>query len=108
MRRLKLLYGLGGLVCAIIVINFIVFVVVTTYVGGDAVNGKVEKGHYYLFGLTAKGVKGYNEVNEATFTYSKYHVYSIFITWPILFVVGFFCRKLKERIKRLESERIPD
>lgn len=32
-------------------LNFASFVAVATYLGGDAINGKASKGHYYLFGV---------------------------------------------------------
>jgi hypothetical protein len=33
------------------ILNFIIFVAIALYLGGDAVNGKVEAGRYYLYGL---------------------------------------------------------
>jgi len=66
------------LMIAIGVLNFLVFVAGATYLGGDAVNGKVENGRYYLFGVrTDSERKGYTEVSERVFTYSRWHVYSI-------------------------------
>jgi hypothetical protein len=38
----------------------------------------------YFGERTENGTKVYTEVSKGTFTYSKYHVYSIFITWPLL------------------------
>jgi hypothetical protein len=82
----------------ITVINFLIFVALAWYLGGDAVNGKVEGGHYYLFGVRAdNGRKGYTEVSEAVFTYSKWHVYSIFLTWPLSMAGGIVSHVLKRR-----------
>jgi hypothetical protein len=42
------------------------------------VNGKVDAGHYYLFGVrTEYGHKVYTEVSERVFNYSKWHVYCL-------------------------------
>ena len=82
----------------ITVVNFVIFVAVACYLGGDAVNGKMEAGRYYLFGVRAEnGWKVYTEVNEAVFTYSKWHVYSIFLTWPLLMAGGVLSHLLKRR-----------
>jgi hypothetical protein len=35
------------------ILNFFVFVGLTAYLGGDAVNGKTEPGHYFLWGYKA-------------------------------------------------------
>ena len=59
-------------VVALGTLNFIIFVAIATHLGGDALNGKVEGGHYYLYGAgTESGRKSYFEVNEHTFNYSK-------------------------------------
>ena len=39
---------------AVGLLNFLIFVAGATYLGGDAVNGKVEGGRYYLFGVRAE------------------------------------------------------
>jgi hypothetical protein len=43
-------------------LNFLVFCVVATMLGGDAINGTVRNGHYYLMG---HGV--YHEVSHRIF-----------------------------------------
>src|SRR5262249_53426354 len=72
------------------ILNFVAFLAISLYLGGDAVNGKVEAGHYYLFGLRAKPwQKGYTEVSESVFNYSRWHVYSLWITWlPVMAILG--------------------
>lgn len=61
---------------AITILNFFVFFVVATLIGGDAFNGKIEDGKYYV---ASKGT--YTEVSKAVFTYSRCHVYSLFVTF---------------------------
>jgi len=71
-------------------LNFVIFVAIATYLGGDAVNGKVEGGRYYLFGVRAEGGrKVYTEVSERVFNYSRWHVYTVFATWPLVMAAGF-------------------
>jgi hypothetical protein len=85
-------------IIAIGVLNFVVFGIVATHLGGDAVNGKVEGGHYYLFGVrTQAGQKVYTEVSESVFTYSKWHVYSIWVTWPLVMAAGFAHSRYKKK-----------
>jgi hypothetical protein len=63
---------------ALAMLNFVTFVAIAFYLGGDAVNGKVDAGHYYLFGVrTEYGHKVYTEVSERVFNYSKWHVYCL-------------------------------
>jgi len=84
-------------VIAIGMLNFLIFIAAAIYLGGDAVNGKVEGGRYYLFGArTESGRKVYTEVTEPVFTYSRWHVYSIFATWPLVMVAAV----VKSRSKR--------
>jgi hypothetical protein len=82
-------------------LNFVIFVVVALHLGGDAVNGKVEGGHYYLFGLQPESRhKGYTEVSEAVFNYSRWHVYSIFVTWPLMMAAGLTQNRITKRPTR--------
>jgi len=75
-------------------LNFIIFVAIALYLGGDAVNGKVEGGRYYLMGL---GSKGYTEVSEPVFNYSKWHVYSLLGTWPMVMAAAFALSRARKR-----------
>ena len=87
-----------NIVIAVGLLNFLIFVAGATYLGGDAVNGKVEGGRYYLFGVRAEsGRKVYTEVSEPVFTYSRWHVYSIFVTWPLVMAAGFASNRYKKR-----------
>jgi hypothetical protein len=81
------------------ILNFLIFVAGAIYLGGDAVNSKVEGGRYYLFGVRAEsGRKVYTEVSESVFTYSKWHVYSVFVTWPLVMAAGFASNRYKKRL----------
>ena len=85
---------------ALAILNFVVFLGLAAHLGGDAVGGKIEAGRYYLWGWNAHtGTKSYTEVSAAVFEYSKMHVYSIFITWPIMFVASLALR-VRERPRR--------
>jgi hypothetical protein len=77
-KACKLMIALGFL-------NFFLFLAGAAYLGGDAVNGKIEGGRYYLRGLRIRSwSKGYTEVSKAVFTYSEWHVYSLFATGPLI------------------------
>src|SRR5688572_10026309 len=58
--------------------NFAVFWVAAGLIGGDAINGGVDEGRYYLANhgrLT--------EVSEVVFHYSLAHTISVFVTHPL-------------------------
>jgi hypothetical protein len=67
--------------CAILlgiaIVNFLAFIIVAAFLGGDAVNGMMKDGHYYL----AQHGR-YTEVPRAVFDYSRHHVYSLIVTHP--------------------------
>lgn len=69
-------------------VNFFAFVFVAVRLGGDAVNGKIENGHFYL---ASHG--RYTEVSEAVFTYSKWHTYSVILTYSVLFIAALFLHR---------------
>ncbi|MDB5815371.1 MAG: hypothetical protein JWN23_2488 [Rhodocyclales bacterium] len=77
----KFLFGLG-------IANFVVFWILAVYLGGDAVNGKMQDGHFFLMSHGR-----YTEVSEAIFRYSKWHVYSTWITHPMVFFCGYFLHR---------------
>jgi len=58
--------------------NFLAFWIAAVYLGGDAINGKAVEGHYFL---SSHG--HFTEVGRNIFTYSRWHVFSIFITHPL-------------------------
>jgi hypothetical protein len=86
---------------AVGMLNFLMFVAGAIYLGGDAVNGKVEGGHYYLFGVrTESGMKVYTEVTRRIFTYSTWHAYSVLITWPLVMLAAFALSRRMLRLRR--------
>jgi hypothetical protein len=83
---------------ALTMLNFVIFVAIATYLGGDAINGKVEGGHYYLFGARSEsGHKVYTEVSERVFNYSKWHVYSVWVTWPLAMAEAIALNRIRKR-----------
>jgi len=66
------------ILCTIAIVNFLTFFLIAISIGGDAVNGKVEDGKYYVVNHGK-----YTEVSKAVFTYSRFHVYSIWVTHPV-------------------------
>lgn len=79
-NNLRRLYLIGITVGAI---NFLAFIIGAAVLDGDAVNGKIEDGRYYV----ANHGK-YTEVSKSAFTYSRWHVYSVFVTFPIAMLCG--------------------
>ena len=83
--------------CSFLVImgllNFMLFLAGAFYFGGDAWNGKIEAGRYFLWGYH-NGAKGYIEVRKAIFDYSRWHVYTLMVTWPLVLVAGFVSKRI--------------
>lgn len=78
------------------ILNFIIFLATAMYLGGDALNGKIENGHYFL---GSHGI--YTEVSYNVFVYSKIHTIIFLITHSSLFVyigVGYLWEQIKKRI----------
>lgn len=67
------------LVLVLPVINIAVYVTVAGYLGGDAINGRVDDGRYFL-GSHGK----YTEVSRAVFDYSRIHTYTVWATCALL------------------------
>jgi uncharacterized membrane protein YhaH (DUF805 family) len=65
-------------------VNFAIFWVVAAIAGGDAVNGYQSSGRYFL---ANRG--HYTEVSREFFTYSRIHVYSVFVTLPAAMLCAF-------------------
>jgi hypothetical protein len=63
--------------------NFIAFGIASLWFGGDAIEGRVIGGHYFL------NYKGhFTEVSRAVFVYSGWHAFSVFITFPLAWIIG--------------------
>jgi hypothetical protein len=74
-------------VCGLGVLNFLAFVIGAFVLGGDAVNGKIAGGHFYL----AEHGK-LTEVSEAVYTYSLWHVRGVFVTHPMAILAGYLAK----------------
>lgn len=74
-------------VCGLGVLNFVAMAVGAFMLGGDAVNGKIAGGHFYL----AEHGK-LTEVSEAVYTYSLWHVRSVFVTHPLAMLAGYLLK----------------
>lgn len=84
------------LVIALCALNFVAYVVVAANIGGDALNGEIVGGHFYL------GLKGkFTEVTEAAYTYSLWHTYILFASMILCFPAMLMVRL--ERDRRLQG-----
>ncbi len=80
-----LLSKLYLVVVMLALLDFILLFAFSIYIGGDAVNGKIENGKYYVWGYKYQdGVKGFHEVSRTIFDYSKWQVYSVGATWTVM------------------------
>ena len=68
------------------IINFLVFVGVAKKLGGDAINGKIEGGRYFL---ASHG--HFTEVSANVFAYSRVHATSLVVTVPMGLLAGACC-----------------
>ncbi len=69
-------------VMTLAMVNFFAFVVGSAYLGGDALNGYVRSGHYFV---CAHG--GCAEVSSAIWHYSYWHAYASFGGILLVFAV---------------------
>ena len=77
------IFGLG-------IVNFVLFFIGAVYLGGDAVNGKIVDGHYFLMSHGR-----YTEVSADIFNYSRWHAYSTWVTHPLAFAAGYWYYRIK-------------
>jgi len=68
---------------ALAAVNFVAFVAITFYLGGDALNGHVQSGHYFL-GLHSNGP--FTEVSRAVFVYSAWHALSVIASMGFILI----------------------
>lgn len=67
----------------VLFLNVTLFLIVAMAIGGSALNGKIEYGHYYL------GEHGrFTEVSVTTYRYSEYHEFLFFVSFPVLMVLA--------------------
>ena len=85
--ELSILRRIGSVVLptifALAFANFVLFIALYFYLGGDALSGKEEHGHFFL------GSHGhYTEVSGQVFRYSEVHARSVAYTMPVIMLVG--------------------
>lgn len=93
-NRLKKLYLITG---ACTLGNFIIFVTLATFIGGDALSGKMDDGHYYL----RMGSK-LTEVSPSIYFYSFAH--ALFTIALVLVMMAVFYFIAKSQKKQAEKE----
>lgn len=60
-------------------LNFVAYVITACILGGDAWNGRIQQGHYYL------SMHGHlTEVSRAMFEYSLWHTYVLWINFAVI------------------------
>jgi hypothetical protein len=76
-------------------INGMAFCLIGQRIGGEAIHGKVEGGHYFLAtGYISRGTPNldvphnYIEVSPNVFRYSQVHGYSVLVTFPLGLIAG--------------------
>ena len=81
-------------ICVIVftlgLVYFELFFIGASYLGGDAINAKIVDGHYFLMSHDR-----YTEVNAGISNYSKWHVYSTWVTHPLALAAGFWYWRIK-------------
>jgi hypothetical protein len=65
-------------IAAIGVLTFLTFFAVSFLIGGEAGNGWIENGRYFLRGHGGEPV----EVTAALFTFSRVHAFAVLLTFP--------------------------
>jgi hypothetical protein len=93
----RLLSKLAAVVTVVGLLDFVSFLIGASYLGGDAVNGKIDGGRYYLYG-PYHGMKAYHEVSQAVFDYSRWHVYSLMIICPMMIVLSIAAKRAEKRV----------
>ena len=93
----RLLSKLAAVVTVVGLLDFVSFLIGASYLGGDAVNGKIDGGRDYLYG-PHHGMKAYHEVSQAVFYYSRWHAYSLIIIWPMMIVLGIAAKRVGKRV----------
>jgi hypothetical protein len=76
-------------------LDFVLLFAASFCIGGDAVNGKIENGKYYVWGYRHQGgVKGFTEVSRAVYDFSRWQVYSVWATWSVMLLGSVLYKRL--------------
>jgi hypothetical protein len=73
-------------------VDFAAFVVVSLCIGGDAINGYIKDGYYFV---CMHG--SCHEVTRTVFEYSRWHAISLFVFFPATFIVALLARQPKTK-----------
>lgn len=92
MIRQPTLDELCSAIIAVGVLNFVAFIVIALLIGGDAVNGHANDGHFYLSNHGKP-----TEVSEAVFRYSYAHAMSLWITHPAAMIAAVVQRRSRAK-----------
>ena len=83
------IYQTSKIIVLVALVNILLSWIIGVFIfQGEALNGKVEAGHYYLFVRRMSGFIGYEEVSYFVFMYSKLHGLSTFATHLLFFPAG--------------------
>ncbi len=81
-----------GIILIVASINFIAFMIITVKIGGDAISGRAEQGHYYV---SEHGRQ--TEVSYPVYLFSYIHTISVMITHPLGLLAIFFLSRIKKQ-----------
>jgi hypothetical protein len=85
----------GNILIAVWIASLVVFVVVTIIIGGDAINGKTEGGHYYLY------LQGHlNEVSSSIWHFDRTFTIFIMIVSPLSALGGTVLKAMSRKRER--------
>jgi hypothetical protein len=83
--KLSALSNFGGLLLYLYFINAAAWSIGLEAIDGTALGGKEENGQFYVKLI---GDRGFKEVSEAVYWYSKFHTISVLITAPLCITGG--------------------
>lgn len=92
---------IGYTVVLIAVLNFLAFMIVDFCIGGDAFNGKIEGGRYFVADHGR-----FTEVSPRIWYYSRSHAISIFITHPLGILLGGGLIAYSDRKKQADARKL--
>lgn len=76
------------------VANFVIFVIVAIYLGGNALGGESEAGRYFV------SEHGHlTEVSRAAYLYSQWHARSILLTHPLVLICAWLASRNSQNTK---------
>jgi hypothetical protein len=73
-------------------VDFAAFVLVSIFIGGDAINGHILDGYYFVCMHDRC-----HEVAKAVFEYSRWHAISLFVSFPLAFLLSWLASQPKEK-----------